>query len=396
VSARGEALRIVVLGYLVRGPMGGMAWSQLHYPAGLHALGHDVHFFEDSGDSDWCCYDPSRGVNDTDPTYGLEFAAGAFAALGLGERWAYYDAHTRGWLGPEADRALAICHSADLLIDISGGSAPRSWLTDIPARALIDTDPAFNQIANLTDPEIREAFSGFTAYFSFAENIGRDGCTVPDDGVAWQITRQPIFLDGWPATPGRSRGKFTTVMQWDSYPAPEHAGVRYGMKSDSFTGYLDLPSRAGEIFEVAMGGPTSAVELLRDHGWIVCNPLEVAESTGSYQRYIQESKAEFSVAKEGYVVSRSGWFSERSAAYLASGRPVVTQDTGFSEVLETGSGLIAFSTPDEATAAVESVISNYEDHCRAARQLAEAHFDSRRILTDLIERATTRPVPSVT
>ena len=394
MNAREDRLRIVVLGYVVRGPMGGMAWHQLHYPAGLAALGHDVYFLEDSGDSEWCCYDPDRGVNDTDPTYGLRFAADAFDELGLGGRWAYHDAHAGAWRGPAAGRTVDICRSADLLIDISGGTAPRRWWSEIPARALIDTDPAFNQIANLTDPERQEAFSGFTAYFSFAENLGRESCTVPDDGVDWQVTRQPVFLDAWPETPGRPGGRFTTVMQWESYPAQEYGGVRYGMKADSFAPYLDLPERTGHAFELAMGGPEPAVELVRERGWTVSNPLEVARSTRSYQRYIQESKAEFSVAKEGYVVSHSGWFSERSAVYLATGRPVVTQDTGFSDNLETGAGLIAFRSPDEAAAGVQSIIDRYDEHCRAARELAEAYFHYRRVLADLVERAV-QPAASV-
>jgi hypothetical protein len=146
-------------------------------------------------------------------------------------------------------------------------------------------------------------------------------------------------------TVGTVQGKFTTVMQWESYAAPEYGKIRYGMKSDSFGPYIDLPQRTGAILELAVGSPTAPRALLVSEGWEVRNPLEVALDPWTYQHYIHQSKAEFNVAKHGYVISRSGWFSERSAAYLASGRPVVTQETGFSDWLEVGSGVMPFTTP---------------------------------------------------
>jgi hypothetical protein len=381
------ALRVIVLGYIVRGPVGGLCWHHLHYVAGLAALGHDVYFVEDSGDSPWCCYDPSRHVTDANPTYGLEFARRAFDGVGLAARWAYYDAHTRRWLGPCADRIVHLCASADLLLNVSGVNPLRSWLLRIPVRAFIDTDPVFTQISHLTDPATRALALDHTAFFSFGANIGQDQCSVPDDGFAWQPTRQPCFLDAWPVAPSRARGRFTTVMQWDSYPAREFNGSRYGMKSDSFGPYLDLPGRAGPVFELAVGGPSPPKDLLREKGWALSDPLEVARDPWAYQRYIQQSKGEFSVAKHGYVVTRSGWFSERSVAYLASGRPVLVQETGFSDWLPTGSGVVPFASVDEAAQRVEVIDREYERHCQAARRIAEECFDSGVVLPRLIEDA---------
>jgi len=189
------------------------------------------------------------------------------------------------------------------------------------------------------------------------------------------------------AAAGDEQAKFTTVMQWESYAAREYHGRRYGMKSDSFEAYLNLPERAGGIFELALGGASAPRAMLRSRGWSVRNSLEPTRDPWTYLHYIRQSKAEFSVAKHGYVVSRSGWFSERSVAYLASGRPVVVQDTGFSDWLETGAGVIAFSTPDEAIAGVEEINSRYDFHCRAAREIAEQYFDARRILPRLLEYA---------
>jgi len=353
---------------------------------GLARLGHDVYFVEDSDDYP-ACYDPERDITDTDPTYGLKFAANAFEKLGLGERWAYHDAHTKRWRGPSAGHILDVCASADLLLNLSGVNPLRPWMQKIPARAFVDTDPAFTQIRHLTDATARALASQHTAFFTFAENIRQPVCTVPDDRFVWTPTRQPVVLDVWPVTPADPSAKWTTVMQWDSYPAREYAGRRYGMKSESFGDYMDLPESAGRIFELAVGSSSAPRALLESKNWTVRDPRDVTRDPWTYQRYIQESKAEFSVAKHGYVVSRSGWFSERSAAYLASGRPVVTQETGFSTWLPSGEGVLAFSTRAEALAAIEEVNERYDFHCRAARAVAEEFFDARKVLPELIERA---------
>jgi hypothetical protein len=388
-------LRIIVLGYIVRGPMGGMAWHHLQYLMGLRDLGHDVYFIEDSGDTLFCCYDPTRHVTDKDPRYGLKFAAYAFKRVGLSERWAYFNAHSELWLGPLSNRILNICENADLLLNLSCANSLRPWLMEVPVRALIDTDPVFTQIRNLTDPDRKALSSLHTVFFTFGENISLSHCVIPDDGFPWQATRQPTVLDAWPLTPGPKKGNFTTVMQWDSHPTREYKGHRYGMKSGSFKDYMDLPEYAtGSIFEIAMGGKSAPRNVLRSKGWTLCNPLEISRDPWTYQRYIQRSKGEFSVAKHGYVVSHSAWFSERSAAYLASGRPVVVQDTGFSDWMETGSGVLSFNDPNEALAGIEEINSSYGFHCRAAREIAREYFNANNVLFSLIERAVNpSPIP---
>jgi hypothetical protein len=380
-----DRLRIIVLDSIVRLPMGGMAWHYLQYAMGLAALGHDVYSFGDSNDYQWSCYDPLRYVTDTDPSYGLGFAARTFDRVGLGDRWAYYDAHTTTWLGPCGHRAEELCASADLLINVGNANPLRSWSLGIPIRVLVDTDPAFTQIRNLTDPALRARAFQHTAFFSFGENIAGGHSTVPDDGLPWQSTRQPVVLDAWPVTKGPVRARFSTVMQWDSYAVREYQGQRYGMKSTSFEKYWELPARAGQVFELALGSVSAPLSQLRDSGWVVCDPTEPSRDPWSYQDYIRESKGEFTVAKHGYVISHSGWFSERSAAYLASGRPVITEETGFSEWLPTGTGIFSFRDSEEAVAAIEEVDGRYEFHCRTARDIATEFFDSKRVLTRLIE-----------
>jgi hypothetical protein len=382
-----STLRIVVLGYVVRGPLGGLTSYQLQYLQGLMQLGHDVYFVEDSDDYP-SCYDPSRDVTDRDPSYGLAFARRVFARCGLGERWAYYDAHESCWHGPCADHILAICEGADLVLNIGGVNPLRPWLQEVPARALVDQDPVFTQIRHETDAAARERALQHTSFLSVGENIVCPDTQIPSDGLPWQATRQPVVLDNWPLTPAPREGRFTTILLWDSYPAREFAGRRYGMKAESFDPYLELPARAGRRFELAVGSATAPLALLRDKGWSIRDSREPTRDPWTYQAYIQRSCAEWSVAKHGYVVSQSGWFSDRSLAYLASGRPALVQETGFSRWLESGSGVVPFATLDEALAGIEEITSRYELHCTAAREIAAEYFDASKVLERLLEDAT--------
>ena len=260
----------------------------------------------------------------------------------------------------------------------------RPWFLNIPKRALIDTDPVFTQVAHLTNTSALERAERHTSFLSFAENIGSANCTVPEDGFAWQPTRQPVVLDQWPVTVAPSEGAFTTVMQWDSYKSVENNDVHYGMKSESFEHYLKLPKRTNSKLELAIGSSNAPRELLESHGWHLRDPLEITRDPWTYQNYIQNSRGEFSIAKHGYVISHSGWFSERSAAYLASGRPVIIQDTGFSDCMKVGEGIWAFNDPDEALTGLDEINRNYEFHCQMARAMAEEYFDSRNVLIKLI------------
>lgn len=386
MTAASGRLRIVVLGYLVRGPLGGMAWHYLQYAAGLARLGHDVFFLEDSDDYP-SCYDPVRNVMDTDPAYGLAFAARAFDRLALGTRWAYYDAHRGHWCGPAAATAPDVCATADVLLNVSGVNPLRSWMEHVPVRVLVDTDPVFTQIRHLTDPAARARATAHTAFFTFGENIGQPGCTIPSDGFAWRPTRQPTVMDLWTPTQGPAGGPLTTIMLWGSYPSAEYNGTRYAMKAESFEPYLDLPSRCHDVFELAVGSPGEPRERLARHGWIVVDPRTPTHDPWTYQAFIGRSKAEFSVAKHGYVASQSGWFSERSAAYLASGRPVIVQDTGFGRWLRPDGGVLPFTSPDEALGQLRALEASYGSHCRQARLAAEEYFESSAVLTRLLDEA---------
>ena len=380
-----ERLRVVVLGYIVRCPMGGMSWQNLNYLTGLAAMGHEVAFIE-IGDEEPTCYDPRRHDISHDPSYGLEYAADLLARIGFSEQWAFYDSLAKQWHGPLAGRAQGFCASADLVLNVSGVNPLEPWFETTPHRVLIDTDPAFTQIKHLTHPPSCKAANGHTAFFTFGENIPEGRTSVPDDGLPWQATRQPIVSQLWPVTPPPRDGKYTTIMQWDSYRVREFAGRAYGMKSQSFWEFADLPLATGPIFNIALGGKNLPYPELEPKGWRFCAPHEVAPDAWTYRDFIRGSKAEFGVAKHGYVISRSGWFSERSACYLATGRPVLAHDTGFGDWLPTGHGVLQFSNVEEARAAIETVNSNYPAHCRSAIDIAEAYFSADRVLGSLIER----------
>lgn len=390
-----SSLRIVVLGYVVRGPLAGHTWHHLQYVRGLADLGHEVWFLEDSDDYA-SCYDPAQQIVTADPSYGLAYAQRVFERMGMGQRWAYYDAMQQRWHGPSGERMPAICRDADLLINVSGVNVLRPWVARIPHRVLIDTDPVFMQVDILNDGPRRQFAESHTAFFTFGESFGLPGCTMPDDGLPWQPTRQPVLLDAWAPTPGRPDGRYTTVMLWDSYDVREWNGRTFGMKSQEMERVLDMPARCGPRFEMALGGPTAPHNRLAALGWHTADPLAITCDPWDYQAYIRQSKAEFSVAKHGYVASASGWFSERSASYMALGRPVVVQDTGFSRHLPTGEGLLAFTTLDEAVAAVGEIDAHYNRHVEAARAVIESHFDARQVLARLVEQALAPAKPAPT
>lgn len=383
-------LRIIVMGYIVRGPVGGLSWHHLQYILGLIDLGHDVIYLEDSGDYP-SCYHPLTFETNTDPNYGLRYIKSAFNKLNLRDAWAYYDAHKNQWSGKSETEIFDFISTADILLNISGINSLRDWLLPIPQRIFIDTDPVFTQIRHLTDETARKAAERHNRFFTFGENYGRPECQIPDDGFRWRATRQPVVMDIWKATEGKRNGNWTTVMQWDSYPALEYNGKTFGMKSASFDQYINLPQMTPEKFALAVGSSTAPHELLQSKGWKILDPVASTRTPWIYQNFIQNSKAEWTVAKHGYAVSESGWFSERSAAYLASGRPVVTQETGFSEWLATGAGVLPFSQLEETVAGVEAINSRYEFHCQAAREIAFEYFDSRRVLSHLLDDSMNSP-----
>jgi hypothetical protein len=292
-------------------------------------------------------------------------------------------------LGVSRSDALAFVRDAELLLDVMGFCADEELLGAARRTVFLDTDPGFAQMWQ--DLGLADVLGHHDVHVTIGERIGASDCTVPTCGLRWVTTSQPVVLDAWPECEGGGRG-FTSVASWrGAYGPVDHGGRRYGLRVHQFRRFAQLPAMAGGEFELALDiHPADAADggLLRAGGWRLVDPRGVAATPASYRRYVQASDGELMVAKGMYVDSRSGWISERSLCYLASGRPVVAQDTGFAGRHPVGEGLLAFSTPEEAVAAIESVRADPARHRRAARELAEARFGSDRVLGELLEAVT--------
>ena len=378
--------RVVVLGTVARLPFAGVAWQALQYLHGLRALGHDVHYVEDTGD--WP-YDPIRHEVTDDPAPAVAYLERALRAGGFGDRWAYLSAarpdERYGPAGPRLDDLFA---SADVLVNLCAATLLRAEHLAVPVRVYLETDPVTPQIQMAQGLRAAAEFlAAHTHHFTYGENFGAPDCGVPTGGFEYRPTRQPIVLDWWRPPAGIANGRFTTVANWQQDSKDiEFEGERYTWsKHHEFLKVIDLPRRAGRALELALAcGDDAAKRLLAEHGWRVVDAMSLTADLDGYRRYIWGSRGEFTVAKDQNVRLRSGWFSDRSAAYLVAGRPVVTQDTGFGRILPTGEGLFAFATADDAAAAIRAIDADYDRHARAAREIGREYFAADRVLGSLM------------
>ena len=381
-------MKILVLGYIIRGPFGGMSWHHLHYMLGLKAMGHEVLFLEDS-DNYPSCYHPLTNAMTCDPSYGLNYITTLFTKYGLQDCWAYYDETKNSWHNYSQQKAFAFCAAADIVLNLSAINPLREWWSRIPVRVFVDTDPVFTQIKLSANEAAASYANEHTHFFSFGENIGKSNCSIPSGGFPWVATRQPVYLPAWKIAGNNSQGRWTTLMNWDSYGQVTSEGITFGMKSLSFNGYYDLPLLLpGEHFELAIGGPDVPAEKLKANNWKIVNPLQVIPTPQHFQNYLETSKGEWTVAKQGYVISNSGWFSERTLNYMAAGKPVVIQDTGFTGFIPAGKGLMVFRSPQEAIENIKEVNADYNLHSRTARAIVEDHFESTFVLRSLLKYLT--------
>lgn len=376
--------RVIVTGLIGQYPIGGNAWAYFQWALGLSNLGHDVYYIEDTGQ--WP-YNPLEGGVSKGCEYNVDYINTIMSEHGMGDRWAYRFPYESQWFGLSDAARADVVATADLLINVSGTLERPNDYGSVRKLAYVDTDPVFTQVKLARGQEdYRKIVDAHDIHFSFGE-VPSD--KVPATGHMWLPTRQPVVLNEW--TPvEEQRDSFTTVMNWTSYNTVTYEGRTYGQKDTEFMRFIDLPKMTSATFEIAVNeGKTKRTpyDLLRHKGWTIVDPTEVCPDLDSYRNFIRTSKAEWTVAKNGYVQGRSGWFSERSAVYLASGRPVVTQDTGFGDVLPVGKGLQAFTTIEEAVQAVEEVHRDLPGHSRAARDIAEEYFDSDKVLTAFLDRA---------
>ncbi len=377
-------MRIILAGCIGRFPLAGHAWITSQYLLGLRSLGHDVYYLEDSGEESWV-YEWSREEMTNDINYPANFIARMLDPIEMEGRWIYRTSHHSA--GMSLDELRSICQTADLLL--IRGAPINAWRDEYSAplrRAFIDVDPLFTQVkATQGDPSLIETLDRCDHVFTIAQRIGQADCTIPLLKRQWNVTVSPVFLPAWRMATHEAVHPFTTVMQWDSYDSVQYGGIAYGNKSHEFPRFTTVPRRAQAEFCIAMiGRPPDHLDV---GGWQIVDGTIVSSTLEDYRNFIQQSLAEFSVAKQGYVISRGGWFSDRSVCYLASGRPVVVQDTGLRDWLPVGRGVLCFQTVGEAVDAVTDIRQQYETHRLHARRIAEDYFSTERVLPTLLQQA---------
>lgn len=370
--------RIIVGTYLFRFPLGGyMSWV-LQWAHGLERLGHDVYLVERSGYPD-SCYDPSAKRHGTDCSYGLVTVGAFLAANGLGNRWCYHD-HWDVYHGISRSAVADVFGTADLFIDMGAHGAWQEESARAARTVLVDGEPGMTQVHRARRKTNGRSVPEYDFYFTVGLNVGTSGNVVPTNGVRWRTVFDPINANLFPVQPSRADAPFTTIMSWQAHRELVHDGTTYGQKDRSFERFVDLPSRVRAPLEMAVSGENTPTDALARAGWRVVDAEAVTVSFDSWRDYIAGSRAEFAVCKDIFVTMKTGWFSDRSAVYLASGRPVVLQDTGFSGHLPCGRGLFAFRDVDEAAAAIDAIQSDYERHSRWAREIAQEHLAADKVL----------------
>jgi hypothetical protein len=368
----------------------GSTWTFLQYVLGLGRLGVE---------SFWVDYQPKldprqlvqggRAHPDED-CHSIDYVSARFDAMarrfGFDDRYCIlYDGGATGFgMSPAELRELV--DDADLLLNLGGPLPAGSSLLGIPRRAYIDLDPGFTQI---WAHQVDMGFGSYHSFFTVGQNVGRPEFRIPTLGIEWEPSFPPVVLDLWPAHTDASCERLSTIADWRGSQYARFEGELYEGKREEFIRYLEVPLRARRPIELALSIGQHDYEdlgLLLRNEWFVRDPYLYAGDLESYREFIQLSRAEFSVAKSGYVKSGSGWFSDRTACYLASGKPAVVQSTGFERRLSTGEGLLTFGTVPEAVAGIEAIESDYPAHAKAARRIAEEHFDSDLVLGSLLER----------
>ena len=386
---------IIVTGLCCTYPVGGVFWDYVQYLLGFLRLGHDCYYLEDSGK--WT-YDNDARTFTGDASRNVEWLTRQLAAVDpeLADRFCVRDANNTFW-GLDAAALDDVIKRADFFLNISCNCQMREEYLGIPVKALLDSDPLYTQehVPPYEDGTLDEPTTWsinqlrkHDIFFSFGENIGKPGCLVPSGVFDWRPTRQPIVLDCFDPSRPPQRQVFNTVMSWQpAERGPLVAGVQYGGKDYEFKKLMGLPRKTSAALELAIGGGEPPKEELEAQGWRVVDGWSVSRDPFIYRDYLQSGLGEFSTAKNAYVASHSGWFSCRSACYLALGRPVVVQDTGFSEFIATGEGVLTFADEAGALAGLDAVRSDWPRHARAARRIAEAEFDSAKVLGRMLAEA---------
>jgi hypothetical protein len=379
---------IVVAGSLAQQPgRGGHTWCLLQYLLGFRHLGWDV-LFLDRLEAEMCSPGP-QGTRACEGSWQLRYLVDVLTQFGFQDHFHVLGESGNRLAGISRAEVLEKTRRSAFLLNVMGFLTDPEVLAAAPRRVFLDIDPGFGQMWH--DLGLHDLFTGHDQFVTIGENIGQSGCAIPTCGREWITTAPPVVLEYWPPQPPTATSRpFTSVVTWRGPFGPlVFQGNTYGLRVHEFRAFLPLPQRTGQPFELALDiHPADGKDLARLHesGWSLVDPLQAAGDPQAYRHYIQQSRAEFLVAKNMYVQARSGWLSDRSVCYLASGKPVLAQDTGFRHRYPTGEGLLAFGTLDEAVDVVDRLCCNYASQARAARSVAEAYFDSDKVLGRLLGR----------
>ena len=385
--------KIVVWGFMGTAPFGGITWQHFHYLAGFRKLGFDVWYVEDA--SMRVIYDPVN-LYPTMDSYeaNVAFLSQQLARIGFEDRWVFrppWSEELCVGAFSHIDELNRLYKEADAVFNLCFCQEHRDGHENISCRVLLETDPVQNQVlAAVDDERILWEYGKFQYHFTYGENYGADDCLVPITKYKYYSTRPPVITDWWSGADHKpANSALTTVTNWN------HKGKDVVWqdqtwawnKYNEFIKYIDLPARSALDLEMAVGAlcPPEDVKEAEQKGWKSL-PASLLNDPTAYFKYIQESTGEFTVAKEQYVKPRSGWFSDRSVCYLASGRPVITQATGFEKYIPAGEGLFAFSNPEEALACIDAVASDYRRHAVKALEITHRYFDSEVVLTDMLKQ----------
>jgi hypothetical protein len=377
---------VIIAGSLAqKARQGGHTWVFLQYLMGFKHLGWDVLFLDRLHPE--MCFDETGRPCEIERSANVRYFVDVMQRFGFENSFALMGDPNQPFIGLSRSQVLERTRKAAFLLNIMGFLDDEEILGCAGRRVFLDIDPGFGQM--WCDLQLADIFRGHDEFVTIGENIGQADCTVPTCGLRWIASRQPVVLDCWRPCVAES-GDITSIGFWrGAYGPIEYRGKTYGLRAHEFRKFAALPRRTNGSFQLAFdinAADLKDLNLLRENEWVLVDPKVIARDPWVYRDYIQRSKAEFMVAKNMYVESRCGWFSDRSICYLASGKPVLAQDTGIRTIYPNGAGLFLFSTLEEAVAGAEEISRDYLRHCQAARAIAEEYFDSNKVLTNLVSK----------
>ena len=388
--------KIIVLGFMGGMPIAGVIWQHIHYIVGLQRLGHEVTYVEDTLNYP---YDPVAFNVSDDYSYAAQTLGRLAKEHGFEGRWAYCARYKENpeIAGMSLEDLRRLYREADCALNICGSHDMNDDLRTIRNLIYVESDPGVEQIKiDKEESQTVDYLKEHHHLFTFGENIGTPSFAVPTHGFRWLPTRQPVVTSLWCPTPEASapdpKALFTTICNWSTSGKKdiEWRGSNYlWSKSLEFLKFIEAPKRSGEPFEMATDiKKKEEVDLFAENDWRLVLPHDLSVDWNGYRDYIRDSRGEFTCAKDQYVRLSTGWFSDRTACYLAAGRPVITQETGFTAHYGGEEGLLAFSTMEEITGAVASIRADYKKHSRAALAIAREVFEAEKVLASLLERAS--------